>query len=122
MKKKIIIAAIVLIVLITAFYFYKKNAAVTKTDEPAPPQIIPGTNISTENLVSSDEFPLKVGSKGENVTYLQKALKTLGANIIVDGDFGQQTYSAILLTIDTKSYPVTVKIFNSILEKANAYK
>jgi len=39
---------------------------------------------------------LKKGSKGDEVILLQKALKSLGYNIAVDGIFGNDTYQVIL--------------------------
>ena len=44
---------------------------------------------------SNDTYPLKIGSYGSKVYVLQDALNTLGASIIVDGRFGQNTYKAV---------------------------
>jgi len=117
MKKKLIIAAVVLIVLIVITYFIVKNKKVDAPVQEVKNPVNPGS--TTPAQTGNDDFPLKVGSKGENVERLQTALKKLGANIIVDGDFGQQTYSMILVTINTSAYPVTIEKFNEILKKAN---
>lgn len=116
MKKKIIIIAVILVLVIAAVYYYYTRKPKTE-EEILTPVITPGPNNNL--LVSNDTFPLKIGSKGENVTYLQKALNKLGATIEVDGNFGQQTYSAILLKVNATSYPVTLDVFNTIMKKSN---
>ncbi len=119
-KKHIIIGAVVLILLVSIIYYlYASNKGKDIPQEVKQPGITPPSSTAPKADIGNDSFPLKVGSKGENVRYLQSALKKLGANIIVDSDFGQQTYSAILLTINATSYPVTQEIFTAILKKAN---
>lgn len=56
-----------------------------------------GSNVGSRN----DNFPLKKGSKGNNVTRLQNALIKLNPSSLpkygVDGDFGNETEAALQL-------------------------
>ena len=51
---------------------------------------------SEKQKVSGSNYPLKIGSKGRKVAVLQSALKYDGANISIDGSFGNQTRFALL--------------------------
>lgn len=62
--------------------------------EKEPVSIVP-TNPSLAN--ANDKFPLLKGSKGANVQLLQAYLNILKAsNLVMDGDFGAKTESALL--------------------------
>lgn len=92
----------------------KKSDGTPLEDTPNPQKIIEKTEPS-----QTDSFPLKNGSSGDNVSYLQRALNNLGAKLKVDGSFGNNTYNAVLTKAGTKFYPVTADSFAQILKKAN---
>ncbi|MCE5343552.1 MAG: peptidoglycan-binding protein [Eubacteriales bacterium] len=80
---------------------------------------------STGDSGSSDSgttyVSLSLGSSGDEVKALQKALKALGYNVVVDGDFGSLTKTAIVqfqtlngLTVDGTAGALTqVKLYSS---------
>lgn len=81
------------------------------------------TGGSTTRSGSGDNFPLKKGSKGENVKQLQEALiEKYGKSILpkygADGDFGSETLNAL----KAKGFPasITESIFNVITEGQSA--
>lgn len=47
------------------------------------------------NTVTIELSVLRKGSKGEQVKTLQRLLNAFGHNLVVDGDFGSKTYSAL---------------------------
>lgn len=66
----------------------------------------------------NDDFPLKKGSKGDNVRLLQEALISKGAKINVDGDFGTKTENALKkanlpTSIDQSTFNFLTKINSS---------
>ena len=75
----------------------KTSAPATKTKVKLP------TYVSKTVIQKTDEFPLKKGSKGENVRKLQEGLiAKYGAQILpkygVDGDFGSEVLNALKKT------------------------
>ena len=66
---------------------------------------------------ASDSFPLKRGSRGSRVTMLQQALAKNSPGILVDGQFGLQTATAL----KTAGYPEIVdeSLFNKITGNAS---
>lgn len=50
---------------------------------------------NTSPQPSNDSYPIGLGSYGARVHVLQMALNNLGANVTVDGKFGEQTYDAV---------------------------
>lgn len=85
-----------------------------KEDKKEP--IEPEVSIETPSV---SVFPLKQGSKSSEVSSLQSALNSLGANLTVDGDFGSKTRGAIE-KINLSWYPVTKTIYDTILKKASS--
>lgn len=65
---------------------------------------------------ASDSFPLKRGSRGSRVTMLQQALAKNSPGILIDGQFGPQTATAL----KTAGYPEIVdeSLFNKIAANA----
>ena len=90
-KKKIIIAVVVVILLVAGIYL---------------------TFIGDVKSVTS-RFSLKKGDKGNEVKKLQQALNLQGANLTVDGDFGQKTQDA-LLSITGETEIKSLSQFNKI--------
>lgn len=124
MNKKqiiIIVVALVLIAGIVWFYFKKAKPIISDTQLNNTINTTPGETNTTLAVVPNDNFPLVKGSEGENVVYLQQALKKLNPNLGItsDGIFGPQTYNAVLLTVGTSYYPVTQANFTKILTLAN---
>jgi peptidoglycan hydrolase-like protein with peptidoglycan-binding domain len=85
---------------------------------PAAPAA-PAPAAPATGLVSGSPS-LKVGSKGSKVSALQSALNTLGATLLVDGDFGPKTDAAVKafqrangLLVDGVVGPVTAGKINS---------
>ncbi len=67
-----------------------------KKAEEEVEEIVDDTEYSDGNPIQGSELPLRLGSKGRRVAMLQAALnKTKGANLIIDGDFGQKTVDAL---------------------------
>lgn len=94
---------------------------------PSDNSIIPSDGSSLINKIlapkPTDSFPLNIGSKGDNVKYLQNALNTLGASLQVDEILGNQTYTAVVTFAGSKYWTpqgVTLNGFNEILTKANS--
>lgn len=100
------------------YYAYKKITAPTITfgdvDEPK--------DVPTRPAETQSDFPLKRGSRGENVKKLQRFLKSEGYNIGnfgenkdgIDGIFGQMTESAVRMnqqpfTIFKGMYPTAIE-------------
>jgi hypothetical protein len=83
---------------------------------------------SAKKTVNTSGFPLKKGSKGENVKSLQKALiAKYGAAILpkygADGDFGSETTAALKkaglpATIDESTYYTLVQVVNQSIDAA----
>lgn len=122
-KVKIILVVVFIFIVFGVIYFLRKRKQKFQEQnfEALPPISNTPTAASTTNLEANDSFPLKKGSKGNNVVYLQNALnKFSSSKITADGVFGEQTYNKILTTVNASSYPVTVEIFTKILQTANA--
>lgn len=81
------------------------------------------TNIGSSIPSSASELPttkpinykvgytlVKKGAKGAVVTALQNLLNKVGANLVVDGDFGAKTYAAVLNFQKTHSVDVNGRI------------
>ncbi len=83
-KKKIIIIVIIAIILGAILYFILRKPK-TLTASTGTPSVNP------------DAFPLKLGSKGSEVTAVQKYLNSkYNAGLVTDGDWGPATDAAVL--------------------------
>ena len=101
----------------------------TVTDTPYTPPAdttgTKGTKTKSSSSGSGDDFPLKKGSKGDNVRQLQQALiSKYGSSILpkygADGDFGSETQNAL----KKKGLPTVVSesTFNVITQGGGADK
>jgi len=65
-----------------------------------------------------DNFPLEVGSFGENVIKLQNKLNSMGESLTVDGRFGEMTKAAYAKydPSDGMRYPITKSIFDAFVK------
>lgn len=99
MKKIIIPVILIAIIGAVAYYFlvYKKKKA--QADSPATDQDTTGKTPIRQGAsmgTMDSTFPLKKGSKGNNVKGLQSFLnKKYKAGLAVDGDYGSKTDSAV---------------------------
>lgn len=114
-----IIVAVVLVIAIVLYSRYNKKKNLAPIDTAKTPSGSPPPATTTKQI--NDGFPLVKSSYGPNVQYLQRALNKIKPDnpVKVDGDFGNETYNKLLLTINTQAYPVTEAKFNEILNKAN---
>ncbi|HMV65207.1 MAG TPA: peptidoglycan-binding protein [Myxococcota bacterium] len=89
------------------------NAGDSGRDTPAPAPAAPAVTISGDPA-------LREGSRGGQVTALQRRLNELGGSLVVDGDFGGRTAAAVRafqqanrLTADGVVGPRTAAVLNS---------
>ncbi len=82
----------------------------------------PVTNATPAAPAGNDNFPLNLGSRGDNVKRLQMALNRIRANnnLEIDGVFGPVTKNALLLSVATSlsALPMSENVFNTIIYKA----
>jgi hypothetical protein len=125
----IVIGFLVLVFIILVIYNHLKDKPV---DDVYIPPADPNPNNNT-TPAANDSFPLKKGSKGPNVMYLQKAINRIVTNpalkVAEDGSFGDKTYYSLVSGVGTSTwwsskpepiYPVTSSAFTQILQKSNA--
>ncbi len=62
---------------------------------------------NSESKKTGDNMKLRIGSKGHQVKDLQKKLNANGANLVVDGWFGEATANAVLLFQTQQKLPAT---------------
>lgn len=105
-KKILIIIAVAILAYIIFTAFKKKSAKSSGSDK---------TGDSDGTGTSRAGFPLKYGSRGKYVKALQRWLNAkksegvanFGANLVVDGKFGDKTLSALRIIWDkVEGYPV----------------
>lgn len=83
----------------------------------------PKDDIGMHTPELEDDFPLMKGSRGDRVSYLQKAINKINRvygkpKISEDGLFGESTYGAVLQQ-GTRYYPVTQESWTELLNRAN---
>jgi len=112
---KKIIAGFAAVVGVYLIYTYFKKPKGDKRIEPSPvtpPSIFPS---------SDDRYPLKKGSKGKNVTQIQKLIlgidPTLLSKFGADGDFGGETEAAVEKLLGKKV--VGASDYNRLLDMYN---
>ena len=118
MKKKIIIIIIIVAILgIASFFIYKKQKKASGAST--------GGSSGNSNLTTNQPstFPLKNGSRGNEVKILQSTLNKTGQTaipLVVDGIFGTKTEAALYEKVGLKQltknqYTAYVKISNNEL-------
>jgi len=116
-KTKIIlvVVAILLVAVISYFIFRKKASANTVATIPAAD--------TSNKPITNDNFPLNVGSQGENVKRLQMALNRIKPTdkLIEDGVFASKTRVKLLLTLPVtlSKLPMDEVQLNAIIKQAN---
>jgi len=116
MKKKVIIIIIVLALLGAATFFIVKKVKQNKT----------GTTSSGTSSAST--FPLKQGSRGNEVKTVQSALNKILENLLdVDGIFGPKTEEALyqkvgLKQLTKKQYDAFLSVFAKIIMASGLYQ
>lgn len=126
MKKstKILIVVLAVILIGVIIYFIFKPKKITNSETPYTPKP-PSNGGSNTNTAANDNFPLKVGSVGENVKRLQMALNRINTlnTITVDGVFGNDTRLKLLRTLAISMYgvgpTVTENQLTNIISKSN---
>ena len=79
-----------------------------------------------QNATGDDAFPLTIGSSGNNVMVLQKALNLLGSRLTVDGKYGSATQAAVVKNGTYGTSPVGVNqiddsdMLQQIIDEAQA--
>jgi hypothetical protein len=106
-KTKNIIAAVVGVAGLYFIYQYFKKGTVSNTFTPSQSGgNVPSGSTPTASK-ATDSFPLKKGSKGDNVRMLQQLLlkidKTLLPKFGADGDFGSETEAAVQKVLNKKT-------------------
>jgi hypothetical protein len=124
-KILIIVLAVLLIAAIVYFLLFRKR----KTDEVLQDGVLTlDGNTSPAQTSAVESFPLNIGMQGENVKRLQMAINRIGStlqvisgNIAVDGKFGEETKTKLLLSVPTSqsTLPMTEATFNAIIAKSN---
>jgi peptidoglycan hydrolase-like protein with peptidoglycan-binding domain len=104
-NKQIILGGAVLITGIAGYFFFKnkkKKKLLMQNNVNQPYQSTNGQNINNQVTVYKppvtvkSEFPLQIGSRGENVKKLQSFLnQKINAGLVVDGVFGSKTAEAV---------------------------
>lgn len=119
LNKKILIIAVSILLIIVIFYFVLKPKKINEQKELN--QSLP---IQTPvNNIPVSEFPLRVGSKGENVLRLQRALNKIQIvnKISEDSNYGNATRVKIITALSTTMYSLNAEIteiqLNAIIKK-----
>lgn len=95
-----------------------EKLALSESDAPAA-----GTGGGFGGGATLDEFPIKEGSKGERVKYIQAAINRIADPIYKvkeDGVFGHGTYKSLITGVGTKYYPVTLANYTELLKKSTS--
>jgi len=124
-KILIIVLAVLLIAAIVYFLFFRKR----KTEEVLQEGVLTlDGNTSPAQTWAVESFPLNKGMQGENVKRLQMAINRIGStlqvisgNVAVDGKFGEETKTKLLLSVPTSqsTLPMGEATFNAIIAKSN---
>ena len=131
MNKKtitIIIIAVIILLAIIGYLWYKNRQAKKRQELLATTNETGTTPSATSSSGYSDSFPLKVGSKGNNVlalqVYLNKGCGMISTPIAEDGDYGPQTELAADVCLATlnghKKGEVSYTEFKYLKKQASA--
>jgi len=117
-KTKFILGMLFLIIIAVWYFMYRSKRGLSLV--PGSSSLSPGTqtvNMFPNNPnAGTDNFSLRLGSKGPRVAKVQQALNTMkGANLIVDGVFGASTEAALVkyyntVGVDQWNYTNTFKL------------
>ena len=118
--KKILIIVVAVLLIATVLYFVFRKPKVQTQDPLINPNPNPSNTTPTNTTPPiNDTFPLRVGSKGENVKRLQIALNKINPNnkLSYDSNFGNQTRIAIITSLATSLYSLGPEITEAQLNK-----
>lgn len=112
-NKKVVILVVAIGIVALSYFLIKKKKAQKEADS------LFNQSQSPSQPVSNDEFPLKNGSKGDNVKklqdYLNLNIKPPMAKLKVDGMFGPATEAALSSVTSKKT--MTKEDFNNKIYK-----
>lgn len=110
MKTNTVITIIVIaLILLALYYIYKKQSEKSAKNSETVLQ-----NFINNNTGSA--FPIQVGSKGERVKEIQKAINAkVPFDIPVDGIFGEQTKTAFISAYGAQNYPISEQVYNWLI-------
>lgn len=124
-NKKLIILTVIIALLIATLItikVIKKLKEKKALQEAEKMQLMqtnsPAAGTGTNTDIRQDDFPLKIGSRGDRVKALQAALNKIAPqfNLKLDGDFGSKTYDALITGFRaTGTYPLDIKTYMEIL-------
>ncbi len=101
-----IVLFVVAILIIIYVKFFKKKVIVNPSND---------TPADTKRQWSNDEFPLKLGSQGLKVKYLQAGLNiAYNSRLATDGKLGEKT--AAVLKENTGADSISEQVYNDIIE------
>lgn len=103
----IIIAAVILVIILIIYFSTRKKTITTTITEPA---IQPANNSGSGN----DNFPLRLGSRGANVSKWQAYVNSKGGKLTVDGIWGPLTEADSLKWTGFNS--ITEQYFNTVVK------
>lgn len=121
-KKTKIIIGVLLVLAIAIYFLFPYIKQLFKPKQSTDSNTLNNTSSTGTLTATNSVFPLKVGSKGNEVLQLQKAINVLlpvpFSKISEDSIFGSQTQTALNTVMGAGYYPLTQLQYNVVLQKA----
>jgi len=93
----------------------EQNNSIQKTISPGSS----GSSKSSSSTPAKTDFPLDIGSSGDHVLGLQRALNKLyNAGLAEDGQLGPLTQSAVVKNLGSGNFPVSENAYIALLKRA----
>lgn len=116
----LIVIALLVTTLIVVKHIKKKRAE-KKLKEGDSKKVTDGKGSGGSPGNDQSAFPLQKGSKGKYVLQLQEMLNVLKSpgqtKVAEDGDFGEQTYQAVVTYVGSGYVPVTKEKYMEIIKR-----